>query len=323
MSALLANRGSSNSREEIMASPTVVSYTNAEVTEDSSAPNLTSFVTIKFSDVDSNSLTFTSAPRTGLSNKGVLAKLSESKIGTDFYVTYEYTVSNSATQSLGAGASVLDVFTITASDGINVVSQDVNVRITGINDTPVLTAPSATFSATEDATSTYTKSALTASATDIDTGDVLRVASVTAISGGTPMLNQDGTVTFTPNANFNGSAKFSYTVTDGLATSNSVEALVNVAPASDADSVNTNATLAANGLTNGNLKVGSGISGSNFVVATDAIDVPRVEIGLRADMRFTGQATRDTSDATLFYVPKGESLGTPNTNAIIGDFDDT
>ena len=304
-----------------MANPTVVSYTNAEVTEDSSTPNLTSFVTVKFSDVDSTSLTFTSAHRTGLSNKGVLAKLSESKIGTDFYVTYEYTVPNSATQFLGAGASVLDVFTITASDGANVVSQDVNVRITGINDTPVLTAPSATFNATEDAPSTYTKSALTASATDTDTGDLLRVASVTAISGGTPTLNQDGTVTFTPNANFNGSAKFSYTVTDGLATSNSVEALVSVAPASDADTVNTNTTLAANGLTNGNLKVGSGISGSNFVVATDAIDVPRVEIGLRADMRYTGQATRDTADATLFFVPKGNVLGTPNDNTSVSTDD--
>ncbi len=307
-----------------MASPTIVSYTNAEVTEDSSSPNLTSFVTLKFSDADSSTLSFTSVNKVGTTlNKGSLTKLSENKVGTDFYVTYEYTVANSATQFLGAGASVVDVFTISASDGTNSVNQDVNVRITGINDAPVLSAPGTTFSATEDAPTTYARLAFTTSATDVDTSDTLRVASVTPVIGGTPVLNTDGTVTFTPSANFNGPAKFSYTVTDGTATSNSVEAVVNVAPASDPDTINTNATLAANGLNNGNLRIGDGISGSNFVVATDTVDAPRLEIGLRADMRFTGQATRDAADATLFLAPKGEGLGTLNTNATLGDFDDT
>src|SRR5690606_19347976 len=36
----------------------------------------------------------------------------------------------------------------------------------------------------------------------------------------TAVLNADGTVTFTPNANFNGVADFSYTVTDGKLVSN-------------------------------------------------------------------------------------------------------
>ncbi|MCQ4349222.1 Ig-like domain-containing protein [Pseudomonas stutzeri] len=37
---------------------------------------------------------------------------------------------------------------------------------------------------------------------------------MTSGTGGTAVLNADGTVTFTPDADFNGVATFSYTVTD-------------------------------------------------------------------------------------------------------------
>ena len=45
--------------------------------------------------------------------------------------------------------------------------------------------------------------------------------------GGTAVLNANGTVTFTPNANFNGVADFTYTVTDGNLTSNTATVTVN------------------------------------------------------------------------------------------------
>ena len=38
---------------------------------------------------------------------------------------------------------------------------------------------------------------------------------MTSGTGGTAVLNGNGTVTFTPAANFNGAASFSYTATDG------------------------------------------------------------------------------------------------------------
>jgi large repetitive protein len=67
---------------------------------------------------------------------------------------------------------------------------------------------------------------------DVD-GDTLSIASVTSGNGGTAVLNLDGTVTFTPNANFNGIADFTYTVTDGALTSNTATVTVNVAPGND------------------------------------------------------------------------------------------
>ena len=69
--------------------------------------------------------------------------------------------------------------------------------------------------------------------TDVD-GDPLTIASVTSGAGGTAVLNGDGTVTFTPNANFNGTADFTYTVTDGSLTSNTATVTVAVAAVNDA-----------------------------------------------------------------------------------------
>jgi VCBS repeat-containing protein len=47
------------------------------------------------------------------------------------------------------------------------------------------------------------------------------------------VLNGDGTVTFTPNANFNGAADFTYTVSDGTDESDPATVTVNVAPVND------------------------------------------------------------------------------------------
>ncbi|MCQ4349217.1 cadherin-like domain-containing protein [Pseudomonas stutzeri] len=78
---------------------------------------------------------------------------------------------------------------------------------------------------------------------DVD-GDSLSIASVTSGTGGSAVLNADGTVTFTPDADgtvtftpdadFNGVATFSYTVTDGNLVSNTATVTVNVAPVNDA-----------------------------------------------------------------------------------------
>src|SRR5258706_8215594 len=69
--------------------------------------------------------------------------------------------------------------------------------------------------------------------TDAD-GDPLSIASVTSGTGGTAVLSGDRTVTFTPNANFNGAADFTYMAFDGTVQSNSATVTVNVAAVNDA-----------------------------------------------------------------------------------------
>jgi len=89
-----------------------------------------------------------------------------------------------------------------------------------------------TLAATEDTPVTYTAAQLLGNDTDVDS-PTLHIASVTSGTGGTAVLNVDGTVTFTPNANFNGAADFSYKASDGALDSNSATVTVNVAPVND------------------------------------------------------------------------------------------
>ncbi|MFV9657656.1 VCBS domain-containing protein [Pseudomonas sp. NY15366] len=100
---------------------------------------------------------------------------------------------------------------------------------------PNNTAPVATddnLLATEDTPITYTAAQLLGNDSDAD-GDLLSIASVTSGIGGTAVLNPDGSVTFTPDANFNGVATFTYRVTDGNLLSNTATVTLQVAAVND------------------------------------------------------------------------------------------
>ncbi len=65
--------------------------------------------------------------------------------------------------------------------------------------------------------------------TDSD-GDVLSVHSVSGATNGTVVLNANGTVTFTPTANYSGPASLNYRVKDaaGVASANTARVSVTV-----------------------------------------------------------------------------------------------
>src|SRR5690606_8969093 len=68
-------------------------------------------------------------------------------------------------------------------------------------------------------------------------GDALTIASVSGGVGGTVALNSNGSVTFTPAADFNGAARFSYRAKDGAGGLSSwATAVVHVTPVNDAPS---------------------------------------------------------------------------------------
>ncbi|HTU10368.1 MAG TPA: tandem-95 repeat protein, partial [Allosphingosinicella sp.] len=100
----------------------------------------------------------------------------------------------------------------------------------------VPTAVDDTLTATEDQPKTFTAAELVGNDTDAP-GATLTVASVTAISGGTVVLNPDGTITFTPDPNFSGPALFDYVVSDGKGGTDTGRATVNVAAVDDAPAI--------------------------------------------------------------------------------------
>ena len=235
--------------------------------------------------------------------------------------SYTFAANPAAINALPAGGSTTQQFQVQVADehGLTATTT-LTVQIVAANDTPIATGE--TLAGTnEDTPITYAASALLGNDTDAE-GTALSIAGVTSGTGGTAVLNGDGSVTFTPTANYNGTATFSYTVTDGSATSTTVTATLNVGAVPDADTVVTNATLNADSLqTNGTLFMGTGNPGSGFVIVTDAVDAPGVEIGITAVLRYQGTAALDPRDSSghTYVVAAGAAGGTANENATAGD----
>src|SRR6056300_1211702 len=120
-----------------------------------------------------------------------------------------------------------DSFTYMANDGTaNSAPATVTVSVSAVNDAPVADAKTATTSEEGDVT-------ITLSGSDQD-GDSLSY-SITQPSNGSAVLGEDGvTVTYTPDANFNGTDSFTYRANDGTANSAPATVTVSVSAVNDA-----------------------------------------------------------------------------------------
>ena len=122
-------------------------------------------------------------------------------------------------------------FAYTISDGHGATSiASVAINVNSVNDTPV--ANNDTQSVDEDTALTVAPNALLANDTDVD-GDTLTITSVQSAVNGTVALT-GGNVVFTPNANYNGAASFTYTISDGHGATSTGSVAVTVNPVNDA-----------------------------------------------------------------------------------------
>jgi VCBS repeat-containing protein len=109
-----------------------------------------------------------------------------------------------------AGYGGPDSFTFKANDGtVDSNTATVSITVTANNHPPVARNDSAVTR--ED---TPVAVAVLANDSDPD-GDTLTVSAVTRPAHGTAVINPDGTVTYTPAANFHGTDSFTYTADDG------------------------------------------------------------------------------------------------------------
>jgi hypothetical protein len=102
-----------------------------------------------------------------------------------------------------------DAFTYTATDGTASVIGSVTVTVAPVNDAPLVTDDPVTVA--EDSVATVD---VLVNDADAD-GDSLTVAGVSSPANGSAVVNPDGTVTYTPDADFFGTDSFTYTATDG------------------------------------------------------------------------------------------------------------
>ncbi|TWT70923.1 Ig-like domain-containing protein [Crateriforma conspicua] len=122
-----------------------------------------------------------------------------------------------------------DSFTYTISDGELTATATVNVTVNTVNDPPV---------AVDDTASVDEDSSVVISVLDNDDdgatneSDTLSITAVGTPSNGTAIDNGDGTITYTPAADFFGSDSFTYTITDGTDT-DTATVTVTVNPVND------------------------------------------------------------------------------------------
>jgi VCBS repeat-containing protein len=162
-----------------------VVHTVTEDTNISTAGNLIASGTLSITDVDQNQSTFQPGAVAGTGNLGTLTLAVDG--------TYVYSVTNSATQSLGASDTHIDTFTVHALDGTPKV---ISFTIQGVNDNAVIGDPFV-HTVTED-TNISTAGNLTASGTlsitDADQNQSTFQAGAVAGAGnlGTLTLGVDG-----------------------------------------------------------------------------------------------------------------------------------
>ncbi|WP_210607808.1 tandem-95 repeat protein [Priestia flexa] len=119
-----------------------------------------------------------------------------------------------------------DVFTVLVSDGQGGTAvSTVTITVLPVNDPP--TVPNYTFSTQEDASVVGT-----IVGNDVD-GDPLTYALQTQASNGTAIVNANGTFTYTPNLNFNGTDVFTVLVSDGQGGTAVSTVTINVLPVND------------------------------------------------------------------------------------------
>ena len=116
-----------------------------------------------------------------------------------------------------------------------------NVSWTAGSCTPPNTPPVAvndSYTAAEDTPLTVAAPGVLSNDTDANAGDTKSALLVSQPANGIVNLNQNGSFTFTPNANFNGSTSFTYKVNDGTADSNVATVSINVTADNDAPVAN-------------------------------------------------------------------------------------
>ncbi|WP_255990032.1 retention module-containing protein [Chitinolyticbacter albus] len=129
-----------------------------------------------------------------------------------------------------------DSFTVTVSDGMGGTDTvTVNVGITPGTDAPVLTASNGYPRGNDLAVTTFEDTPVTGqlTATDVD-GDALSFSKGCDPDNGTVTVNREGSWSYTPNANYNGSDSFTVTVSDGMGGTDTLTVNVGITPVNDA-----------------------------------------------------------------------------------------
>ncbi len=220
-----------------------------------------------------------------------------------------------------------DSFTYEVQDGNGgKVNGNVSLTINALNDAPIAVNDSYSFN--EDFTwvrFVTDGDQLLSNDSDVD-GDTLTVETtpITDVNDGTLTLNSDGSFTYVPDANFNGTDSFTYRINDGngetaQATANLTIHAINDAPVVTGESYTFNEDITLTKLVSDSdnlLSNASDVDGDTLTVNTTAVtDVNDGTLTLNSDGSFiyVPDANFNGTDSFTYQVLDGEG-GTVNGN---------
>ena len=171
-----------------------------------------------------------------------------------------------------------------------------------VNHPPLATADTA--SVAEDG---FVDVAVLANDSDPDAGQTLSVSAVGSPSHGTASLQPNGSVRYTPAANYNGADSFTYTVSDGNGGTAQGTVSITVTPVNDAPVANPDSATVAEG------------SSVDVPVLANDTDVDGDSLSLAG----VGAAAHGTAsanlDGTVHYVPSGSYTGPDSFTYTVSD----
>jgi VCBS repeat-containing protein len=195
-------------------------------------------------------------------------------------------------------------FSYHANDGeLNSNTTTVTINVSEVNDPPVAVADA--YTTAEDTPLTVSAAnGVLANDSDPDAGTTLTAAVVGNISNGTLVMQPNGSFTYTPGTNFNGTATFTYQARDGAASSATVTVTITVTPVNDAPFI-TNAppTTATEGVTYRYTLTAADPDGGTPIISASA---------LPAWLRFT-------APATISGTPAQEDAGVADVTMEVAD----
>jgi VCBS repeat-containing protein len=207
-----------------------------------------------------------------------------------------------------------DSFIVTVSDGKGgMTTSTVTVGVTPVTD---LTSANDSFTTDED-------SILNASVATNDSttsGGNLNYAVATGVSHGTLLFDSNGSFTYTPSANYNGSDGFTYTVTDAASGESATRTVsLGVTPVNDGPTTSNLALTTAEDVSVSGQVVANDIDGDalSFAVSTAASHGSVVLNATNGTFTYTPSANYHGSDSFVVTVSDGKG-GTTTSTVTVG-----
>ncbi|MBW4487729.1 MAG: tandem-95 repeat protein [Trichocoleus desertorum ATA4-8-CV12] len=199
-----------------------------------------------------------------------------------------------------------DSFTYTITDGDGTtVAGTVNLTVRSINDVPI--AGNDTFTTDEDTRVSFSRATLLNNDTDADGNPILITGFTQPLNG--RVVDLGGSYTYTPNANFNGSDSFTYTITDGRGGNTSAVVTLNVNAINDAP-------IAGNDIITTNEDTSVTFSRANLLSNDSDADQDTLLI---TSFSQPGRGTLASSNGTLTYTPTANFSGSDSFTYVVTD----